>query len=614
MRGLITATALMFSWIPTVWALSYEPLGLDALPADLSWQSGSAPPVSGSPNAIAGGTMRMHVLSYPLTLRTVGPDSNSSTRGIILDNQWSLTGLNPNDETIVPVLAESWAYDADGKTVYYKLRPDVRWSDGQPVTADDYVYTLEFMRSEAIVAPWYNNYYSEQILDVKKYDEHTISVTSAVKKAPVDLQLSVSISPTAKHFYTLDENFVLNYNWKIAPNTGPYQITEKSMRRGKGKYLELERKKDWWGDQYPEYENRFNAAKIRYRVIKDNNVAFRFFEKGDIDLFGLVLPELWHQKAQGELYDNGFIHRLKAFTDTRQPARGLFLNQADPLLANQDVRLGLHHSMNFQKMIETVLRNDYERLPQHYTGYGDYSNRSIVPRKFDLDKADEYFNRAGFVTRDDEGYRVNDQGQRLSFTVTYGTSIHNDRLVILKEEARKAGVELVLELLDAQASYKKAQEKRHQIAWSGWSTGWRPAYREHYHSETANKPQTNNITNTADPELDQLIDRYRTSEEASEKIDLSQRIQQRLHDRGALIPSYQVPYTRLGYWRWLNLPSENYVTRTGGGLFDLFDPVSGGIFWIDREQKKATEAALDDGDAFDPVYVENTDWRVSVGG
>ena len=139
-------------------------------------------PVTGSPDAKPGNTVRQHILAYPLTLRTVGPDSNSSTRGIILENQWSLTGLNANDESIVPVLADSWAYDEDGKTIYYKLRPQVRWSDGEPVTADDYIYTLEFMRSDKIVAPWYNNYYSEQILDVKKYDDHTISVTSAVKK------------------------------------------------------------------------------------------------------------------------------------------------------------------------------------------------------------------------------------------------------------------------------------------------------------------------------------------------------------------------------------------------------------------------------------------------
>ena len=85
------------------------------------------------------------------------------------------------------------------------------------------------------------------------------------------------------------------------------------------------------------------------------------------------------------------------------------------MLADRNVRLGLHHSMNFQKMISTVLRNDYERLPQHYTGYGEYSDNSIQPRTFDLDKADQYFTKAGFVERDGEGYRINNQGQRLSF-------------------------------------------------------------------------------------------------------------------------------------------------------------------------------------------------------
>ena len=89
-----------------------------------------------------------------------------------------------------------------------------------------------------------------------------------------------------------------------------------------------------------------------------------------------------------------------------------------------------------------------------------------------------------------------------------------------------------------------------------------------------------------------MIEAYRASEDEAEKIDLSKQIQRMLHERGALIPSYQVPYTRLGYWRWMQLPKDNYVTKTGGGLFDLFDPVAGGLFWIDRDLKKATEEAI----------------------
>ena len=610
MKKILTLLCLLPSM---AFAVSYEALGLEALPDNLNWIEGDPGEPFGSPNAIQGGTFRTNILSYPLTLRTVGPDSNSSTRGIILENQWSLTSLHDNTEEIVPVLAHSWAYDEDGKTIYYKLRPEVTWSDGEAVTADDYVFTLEFMRSEKIVAPWYNNYYTEQIVDIKKYDDHTISVTAGTRKPPIDLHLSVGVSPTPQHFYTLTDSFVTDYNWQIVPNTGPYIITERSLQRGKGKFVELERKEDWWGDEFAQFDNRFNAKRIRYTVIRDNNIAYRNFERGNLDVFGLVLPELWHQRATGEAYDNGYIHRLKAYTDTRQPARGFFLNQNDPLLGIKDVRLGLQHSMNWDMLLNGLLRGDYERLPQHYTGYGDYSNPDIVPRSYDLEKAGEYFSAAGFATRGSDGIRVDDQGRRLSFTVTYGTSVHNDRLVLLKEEAKKAGVELQLELLDAQTSFRKSQEKRHQIAWSGWSTGFRPAYWQHYHSDNADKPQTNNITNMKVAELDPLIEAYRASEIEAEKIELSHQIQQILHDEAALIPSYMVPYTRLGYWRWMKLPETNFATKTGGGLFDLFNPVSGGQFWIDRDVKKATEDAMDDDETFEPVYIEDRTWKPNFG-
>lgn len=292
------------------------------MPADLEWIEGDPGQLFGSPDAVKGGTYRAYIDSYPLTLRTVGPDSNGSTRPIILGNQWSLTALHPNTEEIVPEIADSWAFDDDGKTVYFKLRPEVTWSDGEPVDADDFVYALEFMRSEFIVAPWYNNYYSEQITDVRKYDDHTIAITAGTKKPAIDLMLGVSISPKPRHFHTLTESWVTDNNWVIEPNTGPYILTQESVRRGKGKYLELKRKEDWWGDQFPQYQNRFNVSKIRYNVIRDPNIAYRTFEKGDLDTFGLVLPELWHQKATGELYDNGYIHRIKAYDDTRQPLTG----------------------------------------------------------------------------------------------------------------------------------------------------------------------------------------------------------------------------------------------------------------------------------------------------
>jgi ABC-type oligopeptide transport system substrate-binding subunit len=54
-----------------------------------------------------------------------------------------------------------WAVDgADGSTIYFRIDPDARWSDGRPITTDDFVFTFYFMRSPHLNEPWYNNYYS----------------------------------------------------------------------------------------------------------------------------------------------------------------------------------------------------------------------------------------------------------------------------------------------------------------------------------------------------------------------------------------------------------------------------------------------------------------------
>lgn len=574
------------------------------LPEGLRWETNNDAPLFASPDAKKGGTFREFMLTFPLTLRVVGPDSNTGLRPVLLGNQLSLTGLHPNTQEVIPGIATHWAYDEDGRTVYYKLDPNARWSDGRPVIADDFVFTLEFMRSKYIVAPWYNKHYTEEILEVKKYDDYTISITGAKPRPKVDLHYYYDILPKPRHFHKLDEGWVQDYNWRIEPNTGPYQITDIQ----KGKYIELSLKKDWWAKDYRYFKNRFNVEKIRISVIRDVETAYRHFLKGDLDTFAITLPTYWHDKARGEEYNKGYIHKIWFYNDMPRPAIGMYLNQAHPDLMDINVRYGLAHSMNFEKVINTVLRGDYERLHSLDTGYGEYTNTAIRAREFDLKKADEYFTKAGWGKRGPDGIRVKD-GRRLSFTVTYAVDFHTDRLVVLKEEAKKAGVELILELMDPAAAYKKTMEKTHEIDWGGWSGGIRPQYWGQFHSDNANKPQTNNSTNMADPEIDALIERFRESTDEKERQALAREIQQKVHDSGAVIPSTMTPYVRMAYWRWIKLP-EVPGTRWTEDLFSS-DYSTGGLFWIDEEEKQKTLEAKRSGKTFEPVTIVDKTYKVN---
>lgn len=573
---------------------------VNELPEGLKWETNNSAPLIASPEAKKGGEFRVFIESFPLTLRVVGPDSNSAFRDLLLGNQLSLTDIQPNTEEILPSLATRWAYDKDGRTVYYELNPDARWSDGSPVTADDYVFVKEFMQSEYIVAPWYNKQYTEEILDIKKYDDYTISVTGARVRPKTDLHYYYGLTPKPRHFHILDKDWVGNYNWRVEPNTGPYQITEIK----KGKYIIFSRKKDWWGKDLRFYKNRFNADKIKITIIRDRETAYRHFLKGELDAFSLLLPSYWHDKATGELYDKGYIYKIWFYNDAPQPAAGLYLNQDKANLDDINIRLGLHYSMNFEKVINTILRGDYMRLNTLDTGYGKYTNNEIKAREFDLKKADEYFSKAGWSKRGPDGIRIKD-GKRLSFAITYGSDVLTEQLVVLKEEAKKAGVELKLEQLDPSAWFKKVSAQNHEIVWLNMGGGIRPQYWGAFHSDNAHKPNTNNLTATDDPEIDALIDQFRTAVDESKRQELARAIQQKIHDLAVIIPRTMAPFARSAYWRWMKLPDPPGTKWSES----LFEPMSAGLFWIDEDEKERTFKAIENGETFEPVTIIDTTYK-----
>ncbi len=574
----------------------------EKLPDNLEWLTNETDPSWASPDAQKGGTYRTFFMSFPLTLRIVGPDSNSSFAGVMRGLDMGLTDIHPNTGNIIPSLATHWAYGDDNKTVYYKLDPDARWSDGEPVTADDYIFTLEFMRSKFIVAPWYNQYYTEQFDKVIKYDDYTIAVVGKHPKSHKELHYYYGLSPMPRHFYKLDDKFVRDYNWKIPPNTGPYDITKIK----KGRFITLERKKDWWGKDKLYNKHRFNVDKIRFSVIRDMDIAYEHFLKGKFDSFPITAPAFWHEKATGDYYDKGYIDKLWFYNDCPQVDMGMWLNQDDPLFKDINVRLGFSYAMNIHKVIQNVLRGDYERANTNSEGYGEYTNDKIRAREFDLKKADEYLTKAGWGQRGPDGIRVKD-GQRLVATVTYGQPHHTERLLVLKDEAKKAGIDLELQLLDPNAAFKKMLEKKHQIAWSGWSASYRPQYYGQYHSDNAHKPQTNNFSNTADPEMDKLIDTYRNEFDEKKKCELACQIQQKVFDDGAYIPTFTVPYFRVAYWRYWKLP-EVPATKLSEEAFGLLG-TTGGLFWLDKKAEQETRDAMEDGKSFPPKTIIADEFR-----
>jgi microcin C transport system substrate-binding protein len=329
------------------------------------------------------------------------------------------------------------------------------------------------------------------------------------------------------------------------------------------------------------------------------DVAWEHFKKGEIEDFGLTLPDYWHDKSKIDLFSNGYANKAWFYVDQPQPDMGMWLNQDEEIFKDQNVRLAFSYAMNFDKVIKTVLRNDYFRLNTGTTGYGKYTNSEIKARGFDLEKVRELMTKSGW-TRGKDG--IWEKGKmRYSVRVTYGASHHEARLVILKEEAKKAGIELELQLLDASAAFKTMLEKKHQVAWSAWGAQYRPDYWDLYHSANAHRPQSNNFSNTDNKELDKLIDGFRAELNEEKRYELAHQIQKIIFDEGAYVPTFFIPYFRQAYWRWWKLPKV-MATKMSEGLFDPFGTY-GGLFWFDGKMRDETLAAKKAGKKFPPVTI-----------
>jgi microcin C transport system substrate-binding protein len=565
------------------------------LPKDLVWEDGHDVPEFSDPEAKRGGTENDFISDFPRTLRTIGPDANGGFRGYI-GNGLGLISRHPVTRQYYPGLAREWAFAPDGRTIYFKLDPDARFSDGVPVTADDFLFVFFYFRSPYTGDPWYVDYYTKTFAHITKYDDHTIAISAPAPR--LDLADYLAIGATPEHFYKeLGPDYIDRYQWRLEPTTGPYTILLPQDLH-KGESVDLTRVKNWWASDKRFYRHRFNVDRIHVQVIRDANKALEAFKRGDLDQFGLNSPDLWHQKLPDSdpLVQQGYIAKVTFYNHIARTPYGLYLNTAMPLLRNRDIRLGLASACNFDLVIRKYYRGEYQRLQTYNDDYADTPFPDLHPLPYSIPAARDHFARAGFTRRGPDGILTDADGTRLSFTITAdsGSASAQDVLTILKEEAAKAGVEFKLEILDSNTAWKKVQEKHHQIAYTSFTAGGTyPRYWEYFHSVNANKPDTNNLTNYADPVTDRLIDQYQQALTLADVQRIAPQIEKRIADAAVFIPGIKVPFFRTAFWRWVRFPPDFDLPKASGG-----DDSSRG--WNDDGLKAETLSARSRGTTFPP--------------
>jgi len=568
------------------------------IPADIAWTSGEEQPEYASPQAKRGGTLNVSIPGYPNTLRLYGPNSNHGYRGYMYDPQlFAPVGFHPTTNRPVPELALSWAVSKDKRTCYYRFDPNARFADGQPITVDDYFFTVFLCTHPYTKDSFYPDWYTKEFESFTKYDDYTMAVTLPNAK-PEPLKMA-TLPPTPRYFYRdFGPDFLTRYNRRFQPTAGPYvilpgdDVTEESIT--------LTRIDNWWGDKRRYLRHRFNPDFFKLTVIREQDKAARLCLDGRFDLTMLLkIRKYWKFFRHEAAVENGYIIRDIFYNDSPRPMWGFYLNTSKTPLDNIDVRLGLAYATDYRRVIFAFLPDDNERMNQFVQGYGDYVDTSVKARPYDPVKALSYFAKAGYVKRGPDGILTNGQGRRLSFRVLIDSDGERKRwMAAFADSAKKAGVELQIEALERTTMFKQLKAKAFEIALTAWvPSGEWPELRQHFHSENAYNPDgsiktdTNNITASRDPQLDALIDKFRELTDRPEMIATAKAMQRRIHELAYFIPGQLDPGYRMARWRWVRFP-EDFDGRTANDPFDYF------LFWIDEDIKRETEAARRDGKSF----------------
>lgn len=581
---------------------------VEELPGDLIWEDGMKEPEIGDPRAQKGGTFNSYIPSFPPTVRVLGENGNNAFRGYHYDDiEMGFTSLHPETGNVIPSLAKEWAVSPDNRTVFFRLDPEATYSDGVAVKADDWFNTFYMQLSEYPQNPFGNEWYSSQYTNITRYDEHTLSITLAEPKALAPYW--TNLNPMPRHFYAeFGPDFESRYQWRPRPTTGAYAILEGDIKFGRS--ITLTRVKEWWARDKKFNRHRFNPDRLVYRVVRLPEKALELFFQGSVDTFLVGAPDHWYERLEIPQVHNGYIEKAKFYNVWPSSSAGLYLNTAVSPLNNRDVRIGVSHAMNYQKVIDFDLRGDYKRLNAFSEGYPLLGNPPITAREFSPQKARAAFAAAGYSKAGPDGVLVNNKNERLTLTVTHRKAPVIDKYMQrLREEALKCGLEVRLESMDGSAAFQKASQKQHQAVQVAWGTTPPfPDHYQHFHGKDAYledgktpRPNTNNLTSFADPRMDALCEAQRMATTVEEYKDTVFKADQIIYDEAIWVPGFEQNFYWVASWRWIQWPPGFNVSVSQ-------DPYQNHILWIDETARADTLEAMRTDRVFpevDEVYDQN---------
>jgi peptide/nickel transport system substrate-binding protein len=290
-----------------------------------------------------------------------------------------------------PALAGSYTVSEDGLTYTFKLRENLKWHDGEPITADDVIFTILTAQN-----PDYDSFQRQnwQGIDVSKLDNQTVIFKLKNKYAQFPSNTTLGILP--KHIWEniKPSNFALSeMNIKPTVGAGPYKFSKiKRDQFGNIKSLELVAFENYYG-------GKPYISKITFKFYTSEDELITAYNKSEIDSLGFLSPQKINSiRFRGQL-------KIKKLKLPRYFAIFFNQNQSKPL-SDKNVRLALSYATDKKEILNKVL-----------SGNGTIVDSPLLPGIIDLPSSKDDFQRYDFDAEkakkilDDAGWKYSEESK-----------------------------------------------------------------------------------------------------------------------------------------------------------------------------------------------------------
>jgi microcin C transport system substrate-binding protein len=290
----------------------------------------------------------------PFTLKGTAPPGISA-----LMFETLLTGNAEEPTTAYGLLAEDVSVAPDKLSATFRLHPEARFHNGDPVLATDVKQAFERLTSKE-AAPQFRTYFSE-VKGVTVIADREIRFD--FKRANAELPLIVGGMPVFSHKWGAGKAFDQVVT-DVPIASGPYTLGKTDF----GKDIQYVRNPDYWAKNLGVRRGMFNFNRITYKLYKDSTAQFEAFKAGEFDYIQAFVAREWARAYKGKLFDNGTLIKQELQHGNAGDFQGFMFNTRLPKFQDKRVRQAIGLAMDYEWMNRQLFYQAYTRVRGYFVG------------------------------------------------------------------------------------------------------------------------------------------------------------------------------------------------------------------------------------------------------